>query len=100
MKRLSLVLLTAFAASALTLPVFAENGPAKGAGEKHHKFKDADTDGDGKLSPAEFAAGFPKGDPEKRFATADTNNDGFLTREELKAAHDKRKAESTDKKSE
>lgn len=47
----------------------------------------ADTDGDGKVSKAEFvaAAKAGKGDPAKRFAKLDTNGDGMLDKSEIEA---------------
>lgn len=47
----------------------------------------ADTDGDGKVSKAEFiaAAKAGKGDPAKRFAKIDTNGDGVLDKSEIDA---------------
>ncbi|WP_238560218.1 EF-hand domain-containing protein [Sphingomonas sp. Mn802worker] len=47
----------------------------------------ADTDGDGKVSKAEFlaAATKGKGDPERRFAKLDRNGDGFIDRQEIAA---------------
>ena len=46
-----------------------------------------DTDGDGKVSKAEFlaAAKSGKGDPEKRFARIDRNGDGMLDKSEIDA---------------
>lgn len=47
----------------------------------------ADTDGDGKVSRAEFlaAAKAGKGNPAKRFAKLDTNGDGMLDKAEIDA---------------
>lgn len=47
----------------------------------------ADTDGDGKISKAEFiaAAKAGKGDPAKRFAKIDINGDGVLDKSEIDA---------------
>lgn len=47
----------------------------------------ADTDGDGKVSKAEFiaAAKAGKGDPAKRYAKIDTNGDGVLDTSEIDA---------------
>ena len=54
----------------------------------------ADTDGDGKISLAEWAAFRAKrqsaGDPTKSFARIDSNKDGFLDRAELDAFAAKR----------
>ena len=67
---------------------FNKNARFRDKGDKKlTKFEKADTNGDGKLSPAEFKAAFPGGDTDKRFESADTNKDGFLSPEELKVAH-------------
>lgn len=54
-----------------------------------------DTDGDGKVSRAEFlaAAMAGKGNPARRFAKFDTNGDGLLDADERAAVH-ARKAQS------
>jgi|GEM_PF-5294287 hypothetical protein len=96
MKKISWMVLGLVAGLTLVSPAMAEGEQ----GAKHHKFKDADTDGDQKLSQAEFAAGFPRGNTEKRFAAADADGDGFLTRAELKAAHGKKECKAKDKTSE
>ncbi|QXQ08217.1 EF-hand domain-containing protein [Sphingosinicellaceae bacterium] len=46
-----------------------------------------DTDGDGKISQAEFVAGTKagKGDPARRFAKMDANGDGMLDKSEIDA---------------
>src|SRR5664279_5222699 len=88
MKRFGMVLLGVVAAASLASSVLAEDAqPKKGdhEGRFMERFKKADTNGDGKLSPDEFKAAFPKAN-DKKFAKADTNNDGFLTPDELKAA--------------
>ena len=46
----------------------------------------ADTDKDGKVSQAEFAAAHP--DKADKFASIDTNKDGFVDAAEAKAHHD------------
>ena len=51
-------------------------------------FKAMDTNGDGKVSRAEHAAGAVK-----MFTDADTNHDGMLTLAEMKAAHAKMKTD-------
>ena len=54
----------------------------------------ADTDGDGKISLAEWKAFAAKrkakGDPTKLFAHIDTNHDGFIDHDELEASLTKR----------
>lgn len=78
--------LAALALSLLAAPAFAEHdGKAHRGPDKF--FEKVDTDKDGKISRAEFAA---KGD--EMFKEADTNNDGFITKEEGKAAHEMRRA--------
>jgi len=65
---------------------------AKGKGDKAakmkmssaDKIKEIDTDGDGKLSAAEHAAG-----SQKMFAAMDANGDGKVTEAEMQAGHDK-----------
>lgn len=76
----------------------AKTVQAKDGGDR---FKAIDTDGDGKVSKAEYAAAGEKRAKaanreaptqeaiDKRFAAADANSDGFLTKEEMAAAHKK-----------
>lgn len=52
------------------------------------RLKKIDTDGDGKMSRAEFLA-----HAEQRFAKMDSDGDGFVTKEEGKAAHKKMRKE-------
>lgn len=96
MKKYGWTLMALLTAAALTGTVYAEGGaakerPAKERTPKEHgqRFKDSDSNGDGKLSLEEFKAEAAK-NIEKRFENADTDKDGFLTREELKAAHGKK----------
>jgi Ca2+-binding EF-hand superfamily protein len=54
--------------------------------------KNLDTDGDGKVSLAEFVVGKKdKAKAEKAFTKLDKNHDGFLSKEELEAAKKKKK---------
>ena len=85
MKKLGLTVLGIFAAASLATSVWAE----KGGANPGKRFKEADTNGDEKLSREEFKADIEK-NIEQRFANADADGDGFLTREEMKAAHGKR----------
>jgi len=63
--------------------------PMRHEGQMHGQmedkmFKDADTDGDGAISKAEFDAVHAR-----RFKEMDTNNDGKITRDEMKAMREK-----------
>ena len=77
----------------LAAPAFAGSGRPSAdeiAAQKAALFKQADTDGDGALSPAEFET-FRQlvraAMAERMFARADTNGDGKVTLDELQAAH-------------
>ena len=74
------LMLAAAAMVMMTAPVAmaGEHGEGKHGGKMMEKM---DTDGDGKVSKAEFVAAH-----EARFAKTDTDADGFLTAEEMKAA--------------
>lgn len=54
---------------------------------QERRFLAADTDGDGRVSKAEFLANAKagKGDPAKRFARLDSNGDGMLDKSEIDA---------------
>lgn len=54
-------------------------------GEMREKLKAADTDKDGKLSQAEYTAGFPNA-PVERFAKLDRNSDGYVDRSDREDA--------------
>ena len=56
----------------------------------HHGMADMDTDKDGKLSRAEFAAAH--GGKDDKFAAHDGNGDGFITQAEMDAHHAQMKA--------
>lgn len=74
-----------------------------GRGEVGKRLRAADTDQDGKLSQAEFTAGFPNA-PAERFATMDRNSDGFVDKsdreglDEAASAKKKEKGEGGKKK--
>lgn len=57
-------------------------------GSSEDRFKAMDTDGDGKISKAEFEAAVTA-----RFMDADVNHDGKVTLEGMKQAREKRRAE-------
>ena len=88
------VLLSSLALSVLALPVLAEDNPARLGGPEGHgprgmeKMLNADTDGDGMLSKAEFMAVH-----EKRFDEMDSNHDGKVSKDEMKAHREAMKAE-------
>ena len=66
----------------------AAAGAAQGAGNRAammQRLKQADANGDGKLSFEEARAAFPKLTRE-RFNQMDRNQDGFLSREDRKGA--------------
>ena len=54
------------------------------------RFKNVDTDGDGRISRAEAQAGAPR--LAAHFDEIDANKDGFITPDELKAAREKHRA--------
>jgi uncharacterized low-complexity protein len=56
----------------------------------HHGMADMDSDKDGKLSRAEFAAAH--GGKDDKFAAHDGNGDGFITQAEMDAHHAQMKA--------
>ncbi|MBU6234821.1 MAG: hypothetical protein KGQ41_03165 [Alphaproteobacteria bacterium] len=83
--------LAAVAVLALSVPAMAEDAPKAAEGhEGHGKMmqmkNDADTDGDGFLSKAEFMAMH-----EKRFAEMDGDSDGKISKDEMKAFFGKMK---------
>lgn len=91
-----LVLLCAFAPiAACASPAATAKAPDTGKSMTLQQFQArhekkllaADTDGDGKVSRAEFlaAAKAGKSDPAKRFAKLDRNGDGMLDRSEIDA---------------
>ncbi len=66
----------------LASPALAQDKPAPDGQKppRHGMFEQADSDGDGKVSKAEFQA-----QQEKFFADTDKNSDGTITRDEMKA---------------
>lgn len=90
-------ILTAFTAVMLAAPGAMAGESTHEPGEHRGKMMEKiDTDGDGKVSKAEFTASH-----EERFTKTDTDQDGFLSSEEMKAAweqmHEKRKAHRAEK---
>lgn len=63
--------------------------PAAGAGTSRPRFKDADSDHDGRLSRTE-AQVLPN--VASHFDAIDADHDGYVTRPELRAAHDRMQA--------
>ena len=75
-------------------PVLAA-GHEGGEGHKGKMFEKHDTDGDGKISEAEFLA-----KAKAKFAEKDTNGDGFITQDEAKAARGEMKEKMKEKRGE
>jgi hypothetical protein len=82
------LLLAGAAVMALASPALAQDGPAGGHGPMGGPMQNADTDGDGMISKAEFMAVH-----EKRFDEMDTNKDGKLSKDEMKAHREAMKAQ-------
>jgi polyhydroxyalkanoate synthesis regulator phasin len=75
-------------------PVFAEHH--EGHGNKGDEmFAKHDTNGDGKISEAEFLAHM-----KSKFAEKDTNKDGSISKDEAKAAHEAKREEMKAKRGE
>jgi hypothetical protein len=89
MKR-SMIMLLAIGSLAFGMSAWAGEGHGGKHGGGADRFKQADTNGDGKLSKEEFAA-VCKSNADEKFAAADADKDGYLTPDELKAAHGKGK---------
>lgn len=81
MKRTKMMALLAAGSLAFGMSAWAGGDGKCGGGDK---FKSADTDGDGKLSKAEFSA-VCKENADEKFAAADADKDGSLSADELKA---------------
>jgi Ca2+-binding EF-hand superfamily protein len=79
MKTKTSLLLLAGGLALTALPAFAN--------ESDDKFKLMDTNGDGKISRAEHAAG-----AQTMFAKMDANNDGIVTADEMNASHPETKS--------
>lgn len=85
MKKITLSALTLVAAFAASTAFANDHEGKEGPKGQHHgkHFQESDTDGDGAISKAEWAA---KGD--KMFSETDTNGDGKISKEEMKAKHE------------
>lgn len=70
-----------------------QDGKGRQRGDAVKRF---DTDGDGKLCPEEYKAGFKKA-PEGQFEKIDANKDGFVTREEMRKMRQKQAQEKKKK---
>ena len=93
MEEVSPVTYTLLAAS--TAAVSYAEGPTDGAkGERgkkmHEHFKNADKNGDGKISREEANASMPR--IAKHFDAIDTDKDGQVTKDELRAFHERKRA--------
>jgi Ca2+-binding EF-hand superfamily protein len=73
--------ITLLAAGGLALAAL----PSALAGDTGDKFKQMDTDGDGRVTRTEHAAGV-----QAKFIKLDTNNDGIVSAAELTADHDQK----------
>lgn len=86
------LILAAAAAFMMASPAWAEEAPPKGGmmeGKPPHRgqvLEKLDTDGDGKISKAEFMVKH-----EERFARMDKDSDGFISKDEVKAAREQMK---------
>lgn len=94
MNALKTTLLASLFAAASASAAYAE-APADGPkGDRAHKmhehFKNADKNGDGKISREEANASMPR--IAKHFDAIDTDKDGQVTKEELRAFHEKNRA--------
>lgn len=93
------LMLSALLLGAISVPAMAQDTPPGPGPEGGHpgmdKMLNADTDGDGNLSKAEFLAV-----QEKRFAEMDTNGDGNVTKDEMKSHRETMKAKFQEKRKE
>ena len=71
-----------FGVTALLSAVVLSSAAFAGDMSMDEKFKQMDTDGDGRISAAEHAAG-----AQKMFAKMDSNHDGGITAAEMEAGH-------------
>jgi hypothetical protein len=91
MRSIIALSLIAFCAVAQAQTVGATDGPVapnaakleEAKGKFDQRFANADTDHDGKLTPAEAKAGMPM--VSKNFQAIDSNGDGFVTKPEILA---------------
>ncbi|MCB9990780.1 MAG: hypothetical protein H6867_05305 [Rhodospirillales bacterium] len=81
--------LAAAVAALMIAPMAHAEGPGKGdGGHKGKMLEKMDSDGDGKVSRAEFIEAH-----EQRFTEIDADGDGFASAEELKAAWEAKHAQ-------
>jgi len=90
MKKLFLAAVAIGALSIAATAAIADNHG--GEGHKGKMMEKVDTDGDGKISKAEFMAKH-----ESKFMKMDVDGDGFISKEEMKEAKGKMKNKMKDK---
>jgi len=92
MKKSLLLILLSSILGLGAMSAFADHEMCKDRGAM---FKEADTNGDGKISYDEFKAQHEK-HMQEMFKTLDANGDGFIDEAERKAGHDKMREKMKD----